>query len=61
MQIQDSFDVFNADQLRSTVFNPNTVTFLNDLDNNTLASTTLDDVINGQVATILFGLSGMTY
>lgn len=30
---QDSFDVFNAAETRNTVFNRNTVTFLNYLDN----------------------------
>ena len=34
--ITDSFDVFNASSTQSTIFNKNTVTFLNDLDNSML-------------------------
>jgi hypothetical protein len=41
----DSFDVFNADSTRSRIWNPNSVTFLNDLDN-TVAGFDSDDVIN---------------
>ncbi|NEO76774.1 calcium-binding protein [Moorena sp. SIO4G3] len=59
LTIQDSFDVVNANQLRSTVFNPNTVTFLNDLNNNTSGFNNSDDVINGQGGNdTLSGLSG---
>lgn len=45
---QDSFDVFDADQQNDSVFNPSSVTFLNDLDNNTLGFDKSNDVINGQ-------------
>ena len=34
-EIENSFDVFNSDRIRSTVFRRDTVTFLNDLDNTT--------------------------
>ncbi|MEH2191333.1 MAG: calcium-binding protein [Nostoc sp.] len=44
----DSFDVFNADSTQSTIFNKNTVTFLNDLNNNVEGFDDSDDVINGQ-------------
>ncbi|MHC5770475.1 MAG: beta strand repeat-containing protein, partial [Nostoc sp.] len=44
----DSFDVFNANSLQSTIFNKNTVTFLNDLSNNVSGFDNSDDVINGQ-------------
>lgn len=58
-QIQDSFDVFNADWQRQQVFKPNTVTFLNDLDNNTQGFNDSQDVINGQGGDDhLNGLSG---
>lgn len=46
--IQDSFDVFNADATRRRVFNRNTVTFLNDLDNTVKGFSSSNDVINGQ-------------
>ncbi|MBD2033457.1 calcium-binding protein, partial [Leptolyngbya sp. FACHB-321] len=46
--IQDSFDVFNADWNYSQVFNRNTVTFLNDLNNTIQGFETSKDVINGQ-------------
>ncbi|PSB28423.1 phytase [Stenomitos frigidus] len=46
--IQDSFDVFNADWDYSQVFNRNTVTFLNDLDNTIKGFDDSNDVINGQ-------------
>ncbi|MEH2043116.1 beta strand repeat-containing protein [Nostoc sp.] len=46
--ITDSFDVFNANSTQSTIFNKNTVTFLNDLDNNVNGFDNSDDVINGQ-------------
>ncbi|MBD2565514.1 MULTISPECIES: beta strand repeat-containing protein [Nostoc] len=46
--ITDSFDVFNANSTQSTIFNKNTVTFLNDLDNNVKGFDNSDDVINGQ-------------
>ncbi|WP_445632474.1 Hemolysin-type calcium-binding region [Nostoc sp. DSM 114161] len=44
----DSFDVFDANSNQSTIFNKNTVTFLNDLNNNVKGFDTSDDVINGQ-------------
>ncbi|MEH2260792.1 beta strand repeat-containing protein [Nostoc sp.] len=46
--ITDSFDVFNYDSTQSTIFNKNTVTFLNDLNNNVSGFDNSDDVINGQ-------------
>ncbi|WDD36477.1 calcium-binding protein (plasmid) [Nostoc sp. UHCC 0926] len=46
--ITDSFDVFNANSTQSTIFNRNTVTFLNDLNNNVNGFDNSDDVINGQ-------------
>ncbi|QLE44366.1 calcium-binding protein [Nostoc sp. C052] len=46
--ITDSFDVFNANSTQSTVFKKNTVTFLNDLNNNVSGFNDSDDVINGQ-------------
>lgn len=58
-KIQDSFDVFNANQNRARVFNKNTVTFLNDLDNNTRGENGSNDVINGRGGNdLLEGLSG---
>jgi len=57
--IEDSFDVFNADWNYSRVFNRNTVTFLNDLDNTIKGFTTSDDVINAQGGSDrINGLSG---
>ncbi len=56
---QDSFDVFNADDVRNVVFSRNTVTFLNDLDNRVSGFHNSDDVINGQGGNDrLYGLSG---
>ncbi|MBN3925184.1 MAG: calcium-binding protein, partial [Nostoc sp. NMS4] len=46
--ITDSLDVFNANSTQSTIFNKNTVTFLNDLNNNVNGFDNSDDVINGQ-------------
>ncbi|MFN6528603.1 calcium-binding protein [Nostoc sp. ChiSLP03a] len=46
--ITDSFDVFNANSTQGTIFNKNTVTFLNDLNNNVSGFDNSDDVINGQ-------------
>ncbi|MEH1844444.1 MAG: DUF4347 domain-containing protein [Nostoc sp.] len=46
--IRDSFDVFNANSTQSSIFNKNTVTFLNDLNNNVNGFDKSDDVINGQ-------------
>ncbi|MBN3941766.1 DUF4347 domain-containing protein [Nostoc sp. NMS9] len=46
--IRDSFDVFNANSTQNTIFNKNTVTFANDLNNNVNGFDNSDDVINGQ-------------
>ncbi|MEH1919265.1 beta strand repeat-containing protein [Nostoc sp.] len=55
----DSFDVFNANSTQSTIFNLNTVTFLNDLNNNVSGFDNSNDVINGQGGDDLIdGLSG---
>ncbi len=57
--LEDSFDVFNADANLNQVLNLNTVTFLNDLDNQTTGFSQSDDVINGQGGDdSLWGLSG---
>jgi hypothetical protein len=54
-----SFDVFNSDWYRNTLFNRNTTTFLNDLDNFVYGFDNSDDVINGQGGNdLLFGLGG---
>ncbi|MHC5732359.1 MAG: calcium-binding protein, partial [Nostoc sp.] len=42
------FDVFNANSTQRTIFNKNTVTFLNDLNNNVNGFDNSADVINGQ-------------
>lgn len=47
-QLQDSFDVINANQNLNRVFNPNTVTFLNNLDNNTQGRNGSNDLIHAQ-------------
>ncbi|MEH2167033.1 MAG: Ig-like domain-containing protein [Nostoc sp.] len=47
-KISDSFDVFNANSTQSTIFNKNTVTFLNDLNNHVNGFDNSSDVINGQ-------------
>lgn len=58
-QIQDSFDVFNVDWQRQQIFNRDSVTFLNDLDNSTKGFSNSHDVINGQGGDDkLRGLSG---
>ncbi|MEH2113027.1 MAG: calcium-binding protein [Nostoc sp.] len=46
--ITDSFDVFNANSTQTNLFNKNTVTFLNNLDNNITGFDNSDDVVNGQ-------------
>ncbi|MBN4004086.1 hypothetical protein [Nostoc sp. LPT] len=46
--IVDSFDVFDANSTQTDLFNRNTVTFLNDLNNNIAGFKDSDDVINGQ-------------
>jgi Ca2+-binding RTX toxin-like protein len=57
--ITDSFDVFDADSTQTNLFNKNTVTFLNDLDNNITGFDNSNDVINGQGGDdIIDGLSG---
>ncbi|WP_375470882.1 beta strand repeat-containing protein [uncultured Nostoc sp.] len=57
--ITDSFDVFDANSTQSTVFKKNTVTFLNDIDNNVSGFDNSNDVINGQAGDdIIQGLSG---
>jgi Ca2+-binding RTX toxin-like protein len=58
-QFEDVFDVFNANWEKARVLNRNTVTFLNDLSNNTSGFNNSDDVINGLAGDdILNGLSG---
>ncbi|MEH2182548.1 beta strand repeat-containing protein [Nostoc sp.] len=57
--ITDSFDVINADSTQTNIFNKNTVTFLNDLNNNIAGFDNSNDVINGQGGNdIINGLSG---
>jgi Ca2+-binding RTX toxin-like protein len=46
--IKDSFDVFNSESQQATIWNRNTVTFLNDLDNDVHGFNDSNDVINGQ-------------
>lgn len=58
-QIQDSFDVFNRGWNREQIFNRNSVTFLNDLDNKTRGFEHSNDVINAQGGNdYVYGLSG---
>ncbi|MBF2027953.1 MAG: calcium-binding protein [Oscillatoriales cyanobacterium C42_A2020_001] len=57
--IQDSFDVVNTDAQLTTIFNRNSVTFLNDLNNTIQGFDNSDDVINGLGGDdALNGLSG---
>jgi RTX calcium-binding nonapeptide repeat (4 copies) len=57
--LQDSFDVFNAEWNYDIVLNKNTVTYLNDLDNDIQGLNDSTDVINGQDGDdILRGRSG---
>ncbi|MHC5727611.1 MAG: calcium-binding protein, partial [Nostoc sp.] len=57
--ITDSFDVFDANSTQTSLFNRNTVTFLNDLDNNITGFDNSNDIINGQEGDdIIDGLSG---
>ncbi|MEH1839593.1 MAG: hypothetical protein V7L20_12670 [Nostoc sp.] len=57
--ITDSFDVINANSTQTNIFNKNTVTFLNDLNNNIAGFDNSHDVINGQGGNdIINGLSG---
>ncbi|MEH2408323.1 hypothetical protein [Nostoc sp.] len=46
--ITDSFDVFDANSTQTNLFNKNTVTFLNDLNNKITGFYNSNDVINGQ-------------
>lgn len=56
---QDSFDVFDADSTQSHLWNRNSVTFLNDLDNQVRGFNRSNDVMNGQGGEdILLGLGG---
>lgn len=58
-QIQDSFDVFNSEWNFDQVLNPNSVTFLNALNNTVRGFDNSNDVIHGQVGNdILLGLGG---
>ncbi|WP_373529714.1 beta strand repeat-containing protein [Nostoc sp.] len=57
--ISDSFDVINANSTQTSIFNKNTVTFFNDLNNNIAGLDKSNDVINGQGGNdIIDGLSG---
>ncbi|NEP61517.1 MAG: tetratricopeptide repeat protein [Symploca sp. SIO2G7] len=57
--IQDSIDIINAEDNPVSVFRQNTVTFLNDLDNNTEGFNNSDDVINAQGGNdLITGLGG---
>ncbi|WP_442941844.1 hypothetical protein [Nostoc sp.] len=57
--ITDSFDVLDANSNPSSIFNKNTVTFLNDLSNNITGFDNSADVINGQGGNdTINGLSG---
>jgi hypothetical protein len=58
-QIQDSFDVLNADTITYQVWGRDTVIFLNDLDNTVSGYDNSNDVINGQGGNdFLLGLGG---
>jgi Ca2+-binding RTX toxin-like protein len=58
-RIHDDFDVFDANSQESRIFNRDTVTFLNDLNNVVDGFSNSDDVINGQAGNdIINGLSG---
>jgi Ca2+-binding RTX toxin-like protein len=46
--IADSFDVIDANSTQTNIFNKNTVTFFNDLNNNITGFDNSNDVINGQ-------------
>ncbi|MBE8991040.1 beta strand repeat-containing protein [Nostoc sp. LEGE 12450] len=57
--ITDSFDVINPNSNQISIFNKNTVTFLNDLNNNIAGFDNSNDVINGQGGNdIINGLNG---
>jgi 5'-nucleotidase (lipoprotein e(P4) family) len=58
-QVGDSFDVFDANSTQNTLWNRNSVTFLNDLDNAVSGFENSNDVINGQDGNDnISGLSG---
>ncbi len=58
-RIEDEFDVFDATSKQRTVFGNNSVTFLNDLDNQVNGFDSSNDVINAQRGhDIINGLSG---
>jgi hypothetical protein len=57
--IQDSFDVINANSTQPQIFNRQTVTFLNDRNNDILGFDNSNDVVNGQGGDdIIDGLTG---
>ncbi|WP_445638474.1 Calcium-binding protein [Nostoc sp. DSM 114161] len=57
--ISNSIDVFDANSTQTTLLNKNTVTFLNDLNNNVTGFDNSNDVVNGQGGDdIINGLSG---
>jgi Ca2+-binding RTX toxin-like protein len=57
--LEENFDVFDANQQSDTVLRKNSVTFLNELDNKITGFKDSDDVINGQGGNdYLSGLSG---
>ncbi|QLE41018.1 choice-of-anchor D domain-containing protein [Nostoc sp. C052] len=57
--VSDSFDVMNANSTPTSIFNTNTVTFLNELNNNIVGFDNSNDVINGQGGNdIIDGKSG---
>ena len=57
--IADSFDVFDDNSTQTSLFNKNTVTFLNDLNNRITGFENSNDVINAQGGNdIIYGLSG---
>jgi 5'-nucleotidase / UDP-sugar diphosphatase len=57
--VQDSFDVFNPDWSFEQIFNRNSVTFLNNLDNSIRGFDDSNDVINGLAGNdVMLGLSG---
>jgi hypothetical protein len=47
-QLQDSIDVFDADSTQDQIWNRNTTTFLNELDNDVRGFANSNDIINGQ-------------
>lgn len=46
--VTDSFDTINTNTTLTSIFNRNSVTFLNDLNNNVVDFDNSNDVINGQ-------------